>query len=346
MTTYQWAVIGAGPAGIAAVGKLIDHGVTPKDIAWIDPHFKVGDFGALWTRVPSNTKVDLFHRFLEASEAFNYKNAPKEFALNHAERNQTCELGLMGEALAWVSEHLKEKVAAHADFAEKLALKNRHWHIQLSQRIIQSKQVILAIGAEAKNLALPVQQVIPLHDALDSSRLKNHLTAEDTVAVFGSSHSAVLVLKNLLESSVKHIVNFYRSPLMYAVHLDDWILFDDTGLKGSAAEWARQHLDGKLPANLSRVYSNQTNIDEYLSQCTKAIYAVGFERRTRPTIEGFDHIDYVPQSGVIAPGLFGLGIAFPEGKFNRLGTLEYRVGLWKFMDYLQRIMPIWLKYLT
>ena len=35
--TYAWAVIGAGPAGIAAVGKLLDHGVADKDIVWIDP---------------------------------------------------------------------------------------------------------------------------------------------------------------------------------------------------------------------------------------------------------------------------------------------------------------------
>lgn len=42
---FQWAVIGAGPAGIAAVGKLLDHGVLPEDILWFDPHFKVGDLG-------------------------------------------------------------------------------------------------------------------------------------------------------------------------------------------------------------------------------------------------------------------------------------------------------------
>ena len=39
---FQWAVVGAGPAGIAAVGKLLDNAVNPASILWIDPQFKVG----------------------------------------------------------------------------------------------------------------------------------------------------------------------------------------------------------------------------------------------------------------------------------------------------------------
>ena len=45
MKNFDWAVIGAGPAGIAAIGKLLDAGIEPQRIAWIDPTFAVGDFG-------------------------------------------------------------------------------------------------------------------------------------------------------------------------------------------------------------------------------------------------------------------------------------------------------------
>jgi cation diffusion facilitator CzcD-associated flavoprotein CzcO len=58
--TYVWTVIGAGPAGIAAVGKLLDRGIADKDIAWIDPAFAAGDIGAKWRSVSSNTKVGTF----------------------------------------------------------------------------------------------------------------------------------------------------------------------------------------------------------------------------------------------------------------------------------------------
>lgn len=55
--TFQWAIVGAGPAGIAAIGKLLDYGITPADILWLDPAFKVGDLGQLWQNVSSNTIV-------------------------------------------------------------------------------------------------------------------------------------------------------------------------------------------------------------------------------------------------------------------------------------------------
>jgi cation diffusion facilitator CzcD-associated flavoprotein CzcO len=66
MKSYRFAVIGAGPAGIATVGQLLDAGIPSDEIAWIDSHFAVGDFGMLWRNVPSNTRVSLFMRFLLA----------------------------------------------------------------------------------------------------------------------------------------------------------------------------------------------------------------------------------------------------------------------------------------
>ena len=170
--------------------------------------------------------------------------------------------------------------------------------------------------------------------------------SEDVVAVFGSSHSAIIILKTLLEKChIKKVINFYLSPLRYAVYFDDWILFDDTGLKGNTADWAREHIDGKLPAKLQRVISNEENIRVTLPTCNKAIYATGFQKRHIP-VAGMHRLEYNDRSGIIAPGLFGLGIAFPEAKIDRYGTLEYRVGLWKFMEYLNNVMAIWLHYGT
>ncbi|MEO8401806.1 MAG: FAD-dependent oxidoreductase [Gammaproteobacteria bacterium] len=344
--TYQWAIIGAGPAGIAAVGELIDQGVNPSSIAWIDPNFTVGDFGALWQNVPSNTKVNLFLKFLNSVDAFEYKTCTENFALNQADPHHTCRLGMMAEPLQWVTEQLKKKVKAIKGTAENLALSERTWKIKLADQTIAASSVVLATGAVPKNLAFAEPAIIPLQDAMDSERIHHHCKPEDTVAVFGSSHSAILVLRNLVESGVRRVINFYRTPLRYAVYLDDLILFDDTGLKGPTAEWAKENVDGTLPANLERVYSNEANIAHQLPQCDKVVYAVGFDRRTLPVIEGMGPLSYIEECGIIAPGLFGLGIAYPEGKYNALGIYEYRVGLWKFMDYLQRIVPIWMKYST
>lgn len=342
---YDWAVVGAGPAGIAAVGKLLDQGIAPEKILWIDPHFTAGDFGTLWRGVPSNTKVKLFLKFLNDCKSFNYANANVAFALNQANPEETCLLGLMADPLQWVSDHLKTKVHTRADLAENVSLHKRHWTISFKQTAnVVAKNVILATGAEAKTLTYPTVETLPLPIAIDEEKIKSHITPEDNIAVFGSSHSAMLVIKNLLACEPQKIINFFRTPLRYAVYLKDWILFDDTGLKGPTAAWAREHIDGEQPKKLTRIYSNAENIEEYLPQCSKVVYAVGFEKRSSPTISGFVHHDYIEQCGIIAPGLFGLGIAFPEVKLNPLGITEYRVGLWKFMDYLNKILPIWLGY--
>lgn len=343
--TYDWTVIGAGPAGIAAIAKLIDHGVQTNKIAWIDPKFQVGDLGTLWFNVPSNTKVKLFHKFLHSSAAFDYANCPIDFEINHLESEKTCYLRSIVEPLQWISNHLLKSVNKIEDIAESIFMRENKWHILFKKHnTINSKNVILAIGAEPKALSLASLPIISLHDALDKNRLANHLEKEDVVAVFGSSHSAILALKNLVEDNVSRIVNFYRTPIRYAVPLDKWILFDDSGLKGLTADWARKYIDGVLPKNLIRIFSNEENIEHYLPQCSKVIYAIGFERRVLPIVEGIGHLNYIKQCGIIAPGLFGLGIAFPEAKYNKIGILEYRVGLWKFIEYLHDMLPIWLKY--
>lgn len=342
---YDWAVIGAGPAGIATIGKLIEHGIDPQKIAWVDPQFKVGDFGTKWRNVSSNTKVDLFLKFLNACSAFNYSNCKNDFPLHSLDPEKTCDLHFAAEPLQWVTEQLQQQVNCFTNTAEQLKLYNRHWEITLiNGEMLYAKNVVLAIGAEPKTLKHPDKPIIPMETALDTEKLAAACNSEDTIAVYGSSHSAIIILQKLLEHcDVKKVINFYQSPLRYAVHFTDWILFDDTGLKGNTAIWARENIDGHCPEKLVRVLSNANNLERYLPECNKVIAAVGFQKR-HLTVSGFDQLHHNDKSGIIAPGLFGIGIAFPEAKTDRFGNLEHRVGLWKFMKYLTRIMPVWLNY--
>ena len=341
---FDWMVIGAGPAGIAAAGKLMDQGISSDKIAWIDPHFKVGDLGQRWSEVPSNTSVELFLRFLNACEAFHFKKRPSKFHLETLDAKETCILKHIVEPLQWVTQHLKDKVRIFETTAMALTLSQGIWEVKTKGASLHSKNVILAIGSECKTLSHIGPELIHLETALHPEKLRGVVGPQDTVAVFGSSHSAVLVLANLVELGVKKAINFYRSPHKYAIHLNDWILFDDTGLKGFSAKWAKKHLDGVPPANLSRVLISNHTFQESLALCNKAVYAVGFERRKLPVLEQYERLHYDDRTGIIAPGLFGCGLAFPQAKFDPLGHLDYRVGLWKFMDYLNSILPIWLAY--
>lgn len=341
---FDWTVIGAGPAGIAAIGKLLDQGISHLKISWIDPYFSVGDLGRKWSRVPSNTSVGLFHRFLHACKAFDYESRPIKFDFDSLDPKMTCDLEAIVEPLQWITNHLLTKVQPFQSFAMALSLSLGRWEIKTQTSLICSQNVILAIGADAKTLNHAGPEVIRLETALDPSKLQQAIDPQDTVAVFGSSHSAILALANLIDLKPKSVINFYRSPHKYAVFFDDWILFDNTGLKGFSAKWAKQYIDGAPPSQLKRILTSDHAFDESLALCNKIVYAVGFERRKLPILEQYDRICYDDRTGIIAPGLFGCGIAFPEAQFNRIGQLEYRVGLWKFMEYLNSTVPIWMRY--
>jgi cation diffusion facilitator CzcD-associated flavoprotein CzcO len=97
MTRYKWTVIGAGPAGIAAVGRLLDHGIAPEKIAWVDPEFTAGDLGDKWRAVHSNTAVSLFLDYLNASPSFRFHEAPP-FKLTEVDPGETTLLDLVRAA--------------------------------------------------------------------------------------------------------------------------------------------------------------------------------------------------------------------------------------------------------
>jgi hypothetical protein len=259
---------------------------------------------------------------------------------------ETCALGLVAEPLAWVTQQLRERVHVFQTLATALRLQNRQWRIETQQQEIVSENVVLAVGAVPKSLSYPHLDEIAVEVALDPEKLAQQPLEGATVAVFGSSHSSMIVLPNLLRHPVKKVINFYQSPLKYAVYLDDWILFDDTGLKGRAAAWARENIDGVYPEKLERCWVSSPEFEGKLEACNRVVYTVGFERRKLPETPQWGRLEYNQQNGIIAPGLFGLGIAFPEYAKDPYGFGQHRVGLKKFMDYLDSVLPLWLRYGT
>ncbi|MDG3010176.1 pyridine nucleotide-disulfide oxidoreductase [Rhodococcus sp. D2-41] len=343
MTQYAWTVIGAGPAGIAAVGRLLDRGIAAEEIAWIDPEFSVGDFGTKWCAVPSNTKVELFLDYLTASPSFRFGEA-SQFDINNIDPQQTCPLGVVAEPLEWISKHLGERVRTFRTTATELSLRNRQWAVQTEHDPVTSKNVVLAIGSVPKTLPYSNLEEVSVEAALDPCKLAQLPLEGATVAVFGSSHSTMIALPNLLESPAKKVINFYRSPLKYAVHLDGWTLHDDTGLKGQAARWARENIDGTYPERLERCWVGDPEFDVRLQECDHVVYTVGFERRQLRVTPGWGTLEHNAANGILAAGLFGIGIAFPEYKIDPMGCGQYRVGMQKFMQRLDDVLPLWLQY--
>ncbi|EXJ80876.1 hypothetical protein A1O3_07163 [Capronia epimyces CBS 606.96] len=253
------------------------------------------------------------------------------------------------------------------------------WSVQAQEansaavRTFHSPALVLCTGSSPvmHNPSLPTgldTKHINLDDALDRQTLRQTLPAdkEATVGVIGSSHSAIVVLMDLYElATTSHprlrIKWFTRRALTYAVEMDGWILRDNTGLKGASADFARAHLEDEalkaspVSRHLEKVNCSVDEAEAYqlhLPRCTHLVQAIGYRPDPVPALQidnrPLGKLEYDGSTGSFQdgrdqciPGLHGAGIAFPEKVVDPAGNVEYAVGMWKFMKYLRRVVPLW-----
>ncbi|KAJ5563663.1 FAD-dependent pyridine nucleotide-disulfide oxidoreductase [Penicillium sp. DV-2018c] len=382
-------VVGAGPAGVAVMGNLLERQL--GTIAWIDPSFEGGRVHAKYREVPSNTKVSLFQAFSTATQPFqkviNNTKAPNAFSeLAKLDKESTCQLSYAADMVRSLTEGLMKMDDVYAcQGSVKSAHLNEttsNWTIRVKQNqnssedlVIEAARLILCTGSFPTSAPIPVAGLdierLDLDLVLKPSDLAKTLPADKpvTVAVVGASHSAILAILNLTTlAQTSHpllrIRWFTRHALRYAEYKDGWVLRDNTGLKGLAADFARSELeDDKL--GTSRAGQVLTKIDcaggkeaeaaqyqRHMSGCEYLVQAVGYTRGSLPDLFkngtplaiGFDHDSgrfTETGNGADVPGLFGAGIAFPERVVDPLGNEEYAVGFWKFMKFLKRVVPSW-----
>lgn len=242
--------------------------------------------------------------------------------------------------------------------------------------VYQCDRVVLATGSHPLSADQACAGLgrthIDLDVALQPEVLGSAIAPQDTVAVLGSSHSAMLVLRTLasLPTPPSRVVNFYRSPLKFAEYLEspggtgELIRHDNTGLKGEVADWVRRHLADCPPSQsyidclgglVRRIPLGPKEGDVYQAhgaQCTVVIAAVGYARNTPPTITwqgrvlAAERLDYGDKGCLHAgeeslPHLQGFGIAFPQRVLDVDGvTPEAAVGFWKFIRYIDQAVTL------
>jgi len=340
--TMQWTVVGAGPAGIAVIGLLLDIGTDPQNIAWIDPEFNVGRLSN-YLEVPANSTIASFMHFMRACKIFGACHTPAIDALMQYDQNKEYSLQTLVAPLQDLTKFLCSQVVALKNKLLGLDFENNVWKVIIGNKTFFSERVVLATGSHPRSLHYECSHEIPLDIALNKSQLMHAVQPTDSIAVVGSAHSAVLVMKFLTEVGVARIINFFNKPLLYMTDMGTWFLHAETGLKGVAAEWAKNVLEKNPPANLMRVSNSPAALKEWLPLCNKIVYAIGFDRNELPPINGVHQsITHDHATGVIAPHLFGIGIAFPEQAVDPVGNVENRVGLNQFMEYAQRVVPEWM----
>lgn len=384
---FSATVIGGGAAGIAALGNLLEDGKTDP-IAWVDTDFRGGKVACAYDEVPSNTRVALFITYATATAAFRevIENTPTPNAftrLADLPQDQTCSLKYAGDLLRMLSDGLARSKRVECFQGRVTAVTSiddeRTWSLGFqadgteAHQTLHAARVVYCTGSAPTVTALPISSeeepsLLPLDIALKPSALYKAIPSNTrtTVAVIGASHSAILVLMNLVRIArsshpLLHVKWFTRAAaLKYAVYKDGKIFHDNTGLKGEAAAWAKSmKLDAEtfetsaLRDVVTRVGCSggaAKEADAYrreLPGCDLMIQAIGFTRNQLPVMNKtlqYDH--HTSQfletaSRRVVPGLYGAGIAFPEGVVDPSGDQEYAVGFFKFMKFLKRVSPQW-----
>lgn len=338
---YEWAIIGAGPAGITTIGVLLDLGIPENKIAWIDPEFKVGRL-PIYNNVPANNQTIKFIEFIQDCKTFQKCTDPEIEELLNTNPYENHELKVITKPLQCITNNLRRRLDSYQTKMHYFFFENDLWNIlTTNDQTIKAKNVVLATGSYPKEMDLHIKGThIPLDIALNKNQLQQVVNKDDVVAVVGSAHSAVLILKYLCDFGVKKVYNFYNKQLLVETSTGMMInpMLD---LFGVAAKWAREVLAIEPPQNLERLQSTAENLEKILPTCTKTIYAVGYQPNNLPEIKESTAYQY-DKNGIIGPRLFGIGIAFPEMKERPDGQIEAKVGLTSFLDYAQRIVPGWL----
>ncbi|KAL2854298.1 pyridine nucleotide-disulfide oxidoreductase-domain-containing protein [Aspergillus pseudoustus] len=382
-------VVGAGPAGLAVVGNLLEQQL--GKIVWVDPFFQAGRVHSKYREVPSNTKVALFQAYATATLPFrsviNSSRIPNAFTtMAKLDQEKTCHLHHAADVVRALSDGLVKMDQVYACRGHVTAANldhTRSWTVRIKgldaqdEVEVSTTRLILCTGSSPTTVPVPVAEDtvkrLDLDIVLKPSELASTIssTSSTTVAVVGASHSAILALLNLFDLARTSHPNlrikwFTRHPLRYAEYMDGWILRDNTGLKGRAADFARAQLeDSALPTSDAGRFITKidcagglgkeaTQYQRHLPGCSYLVQAVGYTRDPLPELSvtglALESEDlnwdstfggFTDRSGRVIPGLHGAGIAFPERVVDPCGNVEHAVGFFKFMKFLKRVTPQW-----
>ena len=340
-----WTIVGAGPAGIAVVGLLLDLGVDGRTITWLDPEFNIGRLGKYYYHVPGNAKAIDYISFINQCHTFQEYSSPALESLRMHDPNEFCTLAIIISPLQDITHYLRGKVVARKNRITQLNFENEEWQIALNNDMqFSSHNVVLATGSHPQTLNYPCKEEVPLDLALDKQILTKLVERDETIALVGGSHSAVLILKYLYELGIQRIINFFKYPIIYYYDMGEGNTTNPNGLRGTVAKWAYTILEKQQPPSIMRMQSTPISRSSWLPVCNKIIYAIGYERNEIPFLNNnSQQLDYDSSTGLISPRLFGIGIAFPQQVTDETDKPRNLIGLLDFMTYAQHIIPEWMK---
>lgn len=405
---YEAVVVGAGPGGITAVGNLLEQRIEPVlwvdnefDGGRMNKYYReVPSNTKVKLFIEWATGTTPFRKIMSGKPSRDRWEEPSASdgkavggetdrlkEVRKLDQDKGCQLSHAADMCLMLTEGLMKTPGVHTQQGKaaeaSLDETSQIWTVKVDGSAeapsVQTKRLVLCTGASPTDPPLPVEpeglKHLHLDSALSPSRLSQTLSplGPTEVAVIGASHSAILVLWNLANFALTSkpdlkIKWFTRHALRYAEFEDGFIARDNTGLKGQAAQWARENLEPETMPNspvskcISKIaHEKGAEPDVYakhLPGCAFVVQAIGYNRDPTPVIKingqeqvtpVFDHdngtFNYVSGSDSTLkplPGVYGAGIAFPERVIDKkYGHEEMNVGFFKFMKAVKKWVNEW-----
>ena len=323
-------IIGSGAAGLLLLLSLEKAGIQPERITVIDPHFDCGDLMRKWSCVRSNT---VWHQTLQAVPT----DKPLPEPLASLDPEQPCELRYIVQYLLFLTKPFLNRCTIKTGIAQK-AIQDEAgiWNVWIkgSTKAITASHLIVATGSEPKSMDLPFPS-IPLHVALDATKLSEYVKPNEHVLLFGTAHSSTIIIQNLITNGVKRITNFYATPKPFYFARDG----DYDGIKQDAAVIADKILANEMPqVELVSIHDTAGMIRK-TREADKVIYAIGFEQRDSLKInENTGRIEYDGDTGRLrgVTNAWGFGIAYPNRAEDKQ---HWDVSVPSFAAHIQKQLP-------
>ena len=325
---YTHCIVGAGATGLILLLLLAESKIPLESILIIDPYFDGGDLARKWSSVLSNTPWSA--TYLSLQKALPSCIFPEtSWPLDKPTR--VCEIARLLRQLA---KPLLQTVKMIQGYVTSASYRTS-WSVEIKREsaksLINTKNIYFTIGSEPKLMDLPIP-TIPLEIALDPNRLRQYIQPADKIILFGTSHSGVLALKNIVDCSGQ-VVAIYKGSNPFVFARDGNYI----GLKLDGAMYADDFLKG----NPSVTLISNTNTSALIRETRLAqwvVYTTGFEQRIIPiTVNGETKLysNYSATTGEITdcPNAWGFGIAFPS---QAPDGIHFDVGISSFIEHIQR----------
>lgn len=325
-------IIGGGVAGTLVCLELLKKGKSPSEITIVDPFFDGGALTRHWGAIYSNTR---WQQIVEPMSEYHSAQS----VLTELSKQYQPDSRVLLRDLGWlIRDSLRPFLTdlnILMDWCTKLQKNETGWEVSTSTGKQSYKIVILCQGGKQKLLDFG-KPTIPLEAGLNPSSLASYVRQGQSVAVFGLAHSGTLVCKHLIDLGVK-VYGVYKSNTPFLFDRDG--VYD--GIKQESAEIADRLLQAPPETFEFVQYGDTRKLLKVLGKVQWMIAAVGFEGSPIQILNQdgseINSGNYNPESGELAPSLYGFGLAYP-GVTNTNGRLYKDVSIPSFLNQIKRCL--------